>query len=158
MNKLSPEHLHLLLDEPIYVLESDLREHFEGHETIPETKPTTDQIKFKGENKKGILIISQEALVAEDEEFLFKGLSALEICARDVAIIIKPADAEIPLAIDHSKRISFNTNPDEEVTYQIKSIEDIMQLECHSINKIRLNKDLKVSFWQGLKAIFTVPA
>ena len=61
MNKLKPEHLHLLLDEPIYVLE----EHFEGHEQSVDLEPETEQLpKFKGENKKGILIIIEEK--AED--------------------------------------------------------------------------------------------
>ena len=152
MNKLNPEHLHLLLDEPIYVL----NEHFEGHDsaTIPETVQITN---YRGENKKGILIIIEEkaedAVAVKDEEFLFKGLNALNIIAEDVAIVEKHPDIDIQ-EIKHNKRITFRANPVEEKLYQIDTIDNISQLECHSISQIRNNQDLKVRFWLGLKAIF----
>ncbi len=151
MNKLSPEQLYLLLDEPIYVLE----EHFEGHEPAPEAESETDLANFKGENKKGILIVTQNSLAAEDEEFLFKGLNALEIFAEDVTIISKPSNAEIPADIVHTKRLFFSANPVEETLYQVDTKEGIANLECHSIDQIRNNKDLKVGFWLGLKAMFS---
>jgi hypothetical protein len=152
MNKLNPEHLHLLLDEPIYVL----NDHFEDPEASPEIIQETEQVvNFKGENKKGILIISQETFVEEDEEFLFKGLNALNIFAEDVAIIDTSPNADIPKSINHNKRITFNASPNSENLYQIDIIDSITQLECHSINQIRNNQDLKKSFWLGLKAMFT---
>jgi hypothetical protein len=151
MNKLSPEQLYLLLDEPIYVLE----EHFEGHEPAPEAESETDLANFKGENKKGILIVTQNSLAVEDEEFLFKGLNALEIFAEDVTIISKPSNAEIPADIVHTKRLFFSANPVEETLYQVDTKEGIANLECHSIDQIRNNKDLKVGFWLGLKAMFS---
>jgi len=152
MNKLDPEHLHLLLDEPIYVLE----EHFEGSETIPDLSEKEALPKFRGENKKGILIIIEantENFVTADEEFLFTGLNALNIYAEDVALLVNfPAD-ESP-GIDHNKRIMFKIKPVADKLYQPEIIDNITQLECHSINQIRNNQDLKVSFWLGLKAIF----
>ena len=156
MNKLNPEHLHLLLDEPIYVLESDLREHFENEQPPEqETAPETEQpINLKGENKKGILIITQESLAVEDEEFLFKGLNALDIFAEDAVIIIKPSNDEIPADITHSKRLVFSTHPTDGMLYQLEKKGGVAHLECHSIKQIRNNKELKVSFWLGLKAMF----
>lgn len=150
MNKLSPEQLYLLLDEPIYVLE----EHFEGHEPAPESESEAGLANFKGENKKGILIVTQNSLAAEDEEFLFKGLNALEIFAEDVTILSKPSNAEIPTDIAHTKRLYFSTNPVKEILYQVETKEGIVHLECHSIGQIRNNKELKVNFWLGLKAMF----
>jgi len=151
MNNLKPEHLHLLLDEPIYVL----NDHFEDHEPIPEIIRETEQVvDFKGENKKGILIITQETFGEEDEEFLFKGLNALHIFDEDVAIIDKLPNAGIPESINHNKRIIFNVSPITEELYQIEIIDSITQLECHRISQIRNNQDLKVSFWLGLKAMF----
>ena len=152
MNKLNPEHLHLLLDEPIYVL----NEHFEGHDSSP--VPESEQLtNYKGENKKGILIIIEEkaedSVATKDEEFLFKGLNALNIIAEDVAIIDKHPDIDSQ-GIKHNKRITFRANPIEEKLYQIDTIDNISQLECHSINKIRNNQDLKVRFWLALKAMF----
>ena len=150
MNKLSPEHIHLLLDEPIYVLESDLRENFEGHEEAPDQQPI---VEYKGENKKGILIMMQESLLAEDEVFIFKGLNALDIFTEDVALLIMPPEADKLPAITHSKRLVFGAEPTKEISYQVETIEGIAHLECHSIKQIRNNEDLKRSFWLGLKAI-----
>lgn len=151
MNKLNPEHLYLLLDEPIYVL----NDHFEDPEPTAEIVPKIEPaINFKGENKKGIMIITQESLAEEDEEFLFKGLNALNIFAEDVAIIDSIPDAEIPESINHNKRIIFNVNPPAEKLYQTDIIDSITQMECNRISQIRNNQDLKVSFWLGLKAMF----
>ena len=152
MNKLDPEHLHLLLDEPIYVLD----EHFEGSEKIVELAEIEELPKFRGENKKGILIIIEataENFVTADEEFLFAGLNALNIYAEDVAILVNFPVDEIP-GIDHSKRILFKAKPAESKLYQPELIDNIPQLECHSISQIRSNQDLKVRFWLGLKAMF----
>jgi len=158
MNKLNPEHLHLLLDEPIYVLDSDLREHFEGPEQSPDLLPEPEQVgNFRGENKKGILIIiegnTENSVAAEDEEFLFRGLNALNIFAEDVAIIDNFLGKEIP-GIEHKKRITFNANPAQENLYQIDTIDNITLLKCHNLSQIRNNQDLKVRFWLGLKAMF----
>ena len=114
MNKLKPEHLHLLLDEPIYVL----NEHFEGHDQSVDLAPETEQLpKFKGGNKKGILIIIEEkaedSVATKDEEFLFKGLNALNIIAEDVAIVDKHPDIDIQ-EIKNNKRKTFRAKPVEE--------------------------------------------
>lgn len=154
MNKLNTEHLHLLLDEPIYVL----NEHFEGHEQSFDLEPENEELpKFKGENKKGILIIIEEkaedAVAAQDEEFLFKGLNALNIIAEDVAIVDMYSDIDTQ-EINHIKRITFSANPAKEKLYQVDTIDNITQFECHSMSQIRNNQDLKVSFWLALKAMF----
>jgi hypothetical protein len=158
MNKLSPEHLHLLLDEPIYVLHSDLREHLESVEEPPELLEENEQLPdFRGDNKKGILIIidnrPENSVAVEDEEFLFKGLNALNIFTEDVAIIEMLPEQEFP-KIEHHKRIVFSANPDTKSLYQLESIDNISLLQCHRISQIRNDKDLKVRFWLGLKAMF----
>jgi hypothetical protein len=152
MNKLYPEHLHLLLDEPIYVLD----EHFEGSEQIIDLPENEELPKYRGENKKGILIIIEataENFGTADEEFLFAGLNALNIYAEDVAMLVNyPAD-ENP-GIDHNKFILFKAKPADDKLYQPELHDNITQLECHNISQIRNNQDLKVSFWLGLKAMF----
>ena len=151
MNKLSPEHLHLLLDEPIYVL----NEHFEGHDAV---EPEPEQLTtYKGENKKGILITietkKEVSIAAEDEEFLFKGLNALNIFAEDVAIVDKNQNFDLR-EIEHNKRLMFVSQSDEDKLYQVKTLDNIAQIECHSLSQIRNNQDLKVRFWLALKAMF----
>ena len=159
MNKLSPEHLHLLLDEPIYVLHNDrLSESIEDDEQTDELVPETNELPdFRGDNKKGILILieelPEESVAAKDEEFLFKGLNALKVFAEDVAIVDTQPALEVP-EIKHKKRIIFSAKPAEGNLYQIETLDNISQLSCHSISQIRNNQDLKVRFWLGLKAIF----
>lgn len=159
MNKLSDEHLYLLLDEPIYVLE----EHFEGHkgevkQEIEEENNSGKMPQFIGENKKGILILihksDRDAFSSDDEIFLFKGLNALDIFIDDVAIFKVIDNHELPAGIDHSKCISFIINPDKKGLYEPENKEGLALLKCHSLNKIRSDQALKLKFWQGLQALF----
>jgi hypothetical protein len=157
MSKINPEHLHLLLDEPIYVI----NEHADTPMPTSEEKTEDEQpVLFDGENKRGILIIlsksGEEKTDAEDQEFLFKGLDALNILAEDVAIVNGTDYNNIISKIDHSKRIIFSANPVNESLYQKEIIEDIEQLGCESIFKIRNSKDLKVKFWLGLKDLLKI--
>ena len=153
MNKLIPEDLHLLLDEPIYVLEKEYTEAPEA----PIVDVTKDdlQVNFIGENKKGILILiskqGQELLDNDDAEFLFKGLNALHLSAEDIAIA--EYDINNQDNIDHSKRIVFTANTASEYNYQIELVNDIEHLECHSISMIRNTQELKIQFWEGLKSL-----
>ena len=81
MNKLSPEHIHLLLDEPIYVLSNEHPHEIEAPEQKIEMAEALDApANIKGKNLKSILIIIEEKvqkpLDVNDEKFLFKGLNA----------------------------------------------------------------------------------
>jgi hypothetical protein len=158
MNKLSPEHLHLLLDEPIFVLE----EHFEGHiqesEPKPDGQPTPvaevmETPEYNRANKKGILIVtnSSDTEAVADEEFLFKGLNALDIHLSDIAIIKNPADSN---TIEHSIRIDFNAETKADLSYKVEIKEGISYLQCHPLEQIRNRQDLKVKLWLGLKSLF----
>ena len=67
MDKVAPEHLHLLLDEPIYVLPD--------HGDHPlETVVAEEQPTYSGANNLGICIFLGDS-DEEDLNFLFKGLN-----------------------------------------------------------------------------------
>jgi hypothetical protein len=155
MNKLAPEHLHLLLDEPIYVLNSD---HFESQEQnlVSVSENVDAVVTFEGENKKGILIfIGKESEdQAEDKSFLFKGLNALNILVEDVALIEDMANLEMREKIGHTSCLQFSNSTAEENLYELNTNDSITMLECHSISQIRQSEDLKRKFWQALKALF----
>ncbi len=160
MNKLSPEHIHLLLDEPIYVLSN---EHLPQHPEIPEHGTALQEehetlVNFKGKNLKGILIIIEEqveeALNIDDEEFLFKGLNALKIFADDVAIFAKLPDKMLPDTISFEKCITFSSEASSENLYQVETVDKIRYLNCQRLSNIRNDEALKRSFWHGLKALF----
>ena len=159
MNKLSPEHLHLLLDEPIYVLDGHFESHGQKPELEPEVEANTENLTdFRGDNMKGILILNENnspnIIDAEDEAFLFKGLNALDIQLPDVAITNNTSTTKDIITMSHSKRINFSTKPVAGKLYQIVTQDDITYLECHSISQIRSDKELKVKFWLGLKTMF----
>jgi len=159
MNKLSDEHLYLLLDEPIYVLE----EHFESHEItkVPDVKTVKSNeasVLIMGENQKGILILvdekNDEVISEEDKNFLFKGLNALKIFVEDVAIAKMNDQNEISESINFSVCIRFSDDL-EKVFYQPETEEGVTRLNCHSLAKIRSEQDLKLKFWRSLQALFT---
>ena len=153
MNKLNPEDLHLLLDEPIYVL----HEHFDSGVHEPENEAIEpSQVLVKGENKKGIIILNEDNttdLIAPDDEiFLFKGLNALGITLADIVIL----DATQPLAksMQINKQIKFSASSKTEQLYDVKIVNGIQELECHPLKEIISNKELKVKFWLSLKSLF----
>jgi hypothetical protein len=152
MIKLNPEHIHLFLDEPIYVL----HEHFES--TLNQNTIEEDESIYqvhKGENNKGIIIFNEdensELISPEDEEFLLKGLNALDIFLEDILII----DSEESLnKLEYSKIIKFTSNPDPATLYKVTSRDQIQYLECDKISTIKPNVELQKKFWIGLKTLF----
>jgi hypothetical protein len=155
MNKLNPEHLHLLLDEPIYILHSDhLKDQEDDVVLAPENSYT--KATFEGENKKGILIFVGKGSedIAEDKGFLFKGLNALNILAEDVALVEEASSLETKEKIKHSRCLNFSGNSSEETVYKLNTNSGIITLNCDRISQIRSSEDLKRRFWQALKTLF----
>jgi hypothetical protein len=153
MNKLNPEHLHLLLDEPIYILHSD---HLKEQDVVLAPENNDVVVTFEGENKKGILIFigAESEHTVEDKLFLFKGLNALNILAEDVALVEEASSLETQEKIKHTRCINFSGNSSEESFYNLNTNNGITALDCDRISQIRSNEDLKRRFWQALKALF----
>ncbi|MEN8249063.1 MAG: hypothetical protein ABFS32_09030 [Bacteroidota bacterium] len=153
MIKLDPEHIHLLLDEPIYVL----HEHFDAVVSEPSAELEKPQISnHKGENKKGIVIINHddnsELMSQEDETFLFKGLNALDLTLEDV--LITYSEDSLDDSIEFKKQIFFSSNPDPEKLYKVETIGGVQYLECDSLQSIRPDIELQKKFWIALKTLF----
>lgn len=153
MNKLDPQHLHLLLDEPIYVL----HEHFE----TPVKEPVIEHDEIEslpgsGANKKGIIIINldekHELISQEDEQFLFKGLNALDIYLDDVLII--PSGEMLDEVGHYNNVIRFTSNYDPGKLYKVTEQNETQHLECESLATIRPNIELQKKFWIALKTMF----
>ena len=143
MNKLDKDHLHLLIDEPIYVLPDH-----GDHPTEPE--PNDEMVSFRGENKKGICVFAGN-VSDEDLAFLFKGLNALDIELGDIALFndnFNP-DKNYP---EHSIRIRFGTETKSEPFKLSK--ESIADLEAIPLGTIQADLELKKQFWLHLKELF----
>lgn len=99
MNRLEDKDLHLLLDEPIYVL-ADHGDH------PTEQAESEEQQTFLGKNEKGIGIFAENSN-EEDISFLFKGLNALDITEQDVALFSNDFDSLVTYP-DHTIRLRFS--------------------------------------------------
>lgn len=152
MDKLSPEHLHLLFDEPIYVL-SDHGDHpIQEKASVP--KVEAEEISFEGENEKGLAIYIENSILSEEDKlFLFKGLNALDLDTKDIALMVGHKFKENNLNPPHSLRIEFSNAPISADLYAIQKVEETTILFCNSLQEIQESKDLKVKFWLGLKAL-----
>lgn len=152
MNKLNPEDLHLLIDEPIYVLREQVSQQEEVVEDASVEEPKIEL--EKPELSKDILVIVSNNVSPDDEIFLFKGLNALDITKNDISILDAFTPNEDDSRFSHKKEIHFSENPDVEKVYKIIDNSGVSKLECHSLNTIRNDQDLKVKFWLALKALF----
>lgn len=145
MNRLADEHLHLLLDEPVYII----ADHGD-HPTDEILKD--DQPEYDGENKKGICIFAAEAN-EDDLAFLFKGLNALNIDKPDVAIYKNDYDSleEYP---DHRKRLRFTEHVEMAKAFNVVHSDELTTLNTIPLEEIRNNQEFKRKFWEALKVIF----
>ena len=145
MNRLDDKNIHLLLDEPIYVL-ADHGDHPAG-----EVKKD-NQLEYLGENGKGIGIFA-EAASEDDLAFLFKGLNALNIYEPDIALFDKDYDSlqEYP---NHHKRLRFSEHVDIAKAFNVVHTDDLTTLSSIPLEEIRNNQDFKRQFWEALKVIF----
>jgi hypothetical protein len=145
MNRLDDNHIHLLLDEPIYVL-ADHGDH-PSDEAINDNQPG-----YIGENGKGICIFA-EAASEEDLAFLFKGLNALNINKQDIALFEKDYDSlqEYPI---HQRRLRFSEHVDIAKAFKVIHADELTTLSTIPLEEIRNNQDFKRQFWEALKVIF----
>lgn len=146
MDNLSPEHLHILLDEPIYVLADH------GDHPIEEAIVEEDQPLYRGENNQGICLFVGDSN-QEDIDFLFKGLNALNLQEKDVAIFDSEfiSSNEYP---SHSKRLIFTTRAKIDTAFNVILEDSLKRIETIPLNEIRNNQEFKRNFWEALKTIF----
>ena len=144
MNRLENEHLHLLLDEPFYVLPDH------GDHPIDSPDDTT-VVAFEGYNVKGIAVFVGDAS-EDDVAFLFKGLNALDISLEDIALFKSVHDSNLKYP-DHTIRIDF-TAVDRQVNFDLTKESDFSLLSALSLSAIQADLDLKKQFWLNLKDLF----
>ena len=158
MNKLNPEDLHLLIDEPIYLLDDHVIQ--KGEEEVKDEVKEDSKVEepvvelAKPKTTKNIIVISESNISSEDEIFLFKGLNALDITKDDISILnsLPTSQGEVP--ITHKIQIIFNDSTEEQKLYNVIDNSGVSSLACHSLNIIRNDHELKKKFWFGLKALF----
>ena len=163
--------LPYFITEDIYVVSEDaaeitarIEEAIEVAESTPEyIEPS---IKYKGENKKGILILIEnnegEYLTSADEIFLSKILQAVGIQLGDIALVNLKAEHNLEqiLKIEHATAIAFTTKyaqlnseiPNE--LYQIHTHANAKILLADPLHEISQEKEKKMKLWEQLQILF----
>lgn len=160
--------LPYFITEDIYVVSEEAVDTAEQPsmvaESIPEYKPTP--IKYKGTNRKGILILIEnsegEYLNSDDELFLTKILQAVSIQFEDIALVNITAVENFDqiLAINHQTAIAFTSKYarlNTEITtelYQIQTQETTQILLAHPLHEISQEKEKKMKLWKQLQVLF----
>ncbi|MFN6944815.1 MAG: hypothetical protein ACK4ND_07685 [Cytophagaceae bacterium] len=127
-----------------------------------ETKPV---ITFSGNNKKGILVISEEAAIAENpqmNELFLKILSAVGLSDNDIALSIFSPSVEAKEYLNqvHSlKVISFGLKPQffglGSDLYQLIEGRERTYLFIDNITTIASDVNKKKMLWENLKKMFS---
>ncbi len=163
--------LPYFITEDIYVVSDEVVEIIAPIEEVKEVAESAPEyiappIKYKGENRKGILILVEnnegEYLSSEDEIFLSKILHAVGIQLDDIALVNVNTIEGISqfLEIKHTTVIAFTTKYAEineaisNELYQIKTQEKVQILLAHPLHEISQEKEKKIKLWKQLQDLF----
>lgn len=145
--------LKFLLDSPVYVLKQDINTSIK-EESVTESAIIDKPIAFKGGFAKKILfVISGDNVKLSDNDWdLFnKTIAALKLSEDDLAIIENNADSQI---IDLAMIIN-ELMPNKTIVFGKVNSSDTLNtsiLKCETLKALSENKDLKVKWWNSLKA------
>ena len=163
--------LPYFITEDIYVVSEDVTEIIAPTEEVTVVAESTPEyiapsIKYKGENKKGILILVEnkeaEYLNSEDEIFLSKILQAVGIQLDDIALVNLKAEHKLEqiLKIEHTTAIAFTAKYaqlNSEIAkdlYQIHTHENVKILLADPLHEISQEKEKKMKLWKQLQVLF----
>ncbi len=163
--------LPYFITEDIYVVSergAEIIAPIEEATVVAESTPEyiAPSIKYKGENRKGILILVEnnegEYLNSEDEIFLSKILQAVGIQLYDIALVNVNTVESINqlLEIKHTTVIAFTTKYaeiNEKISnelYQIQTQEKVQILLAHPLHEISQEKEKKIKLWKQLQVLF----
>lgn len=146
--------LKLLIDSPVYVLKQDITAPSSDEASTPESVILEEKTTYKGAFAKQILfVISGDNLKLSDNDWdLFnKTIAALKLTEDDLAIIENNIDAPI---IDLTKIIN-ELKPHKTIVFGKVNSSDTTNsaiLKCETLKALSENKDLKIEWWNSLKA------
>ncbi|MDH5599398.1 MAG: hypothetical protein OEY34_09745 [Cyclobacteriaceae bacterium] len=155
------EFLREFLNEPIYIIKEDS---IQLSETLPDSSSaSTVEISYKGQNKKGILILvsnpGDEYLSPDKEELLKKILQSVNLSFIDIALINISSHPHSDFLNLGNIIISFGIEHVEEISaiphfYQSHPVNEKIIIRCHSLEQIADDRELKLKLWNCLKNQF----
>ncbi|RZS98224.1 hypothetical protein [Cecembia calidifontis] len=171
--------LALFLDTDLYVLPEERKQLIQNLEKQPalSVKNTVQEVEireeeesismeFEGGFEKGVLIAYEgQTLSPHLSELLFKILNAVGCSLKDIALLSSPqiegTNMEIIQALGPEKVIVFgNLKHDlmasKRKNYEIQILEGVEYLFADELNAIHDDKNLKISLWTQLQALFNI--
>ncbi|MBV6645724.1 MAG: DNA polymerase III subunit psi [Cyclobacteriaceae bacterium] len=151
-------HLHLLIDEELFVLNEKLEETNAenlGSPMTPEERSTPVIEKPKSPNPTHYdFVVVTDSLTNNDEELLKKILKAINLTLEQVAVFQGPVKLEFSferlLCFGPITQIN-GLNATAISNYQIDEIENGQLLLSTSLLKLQESKDEKIALWSALK-------
>lgn len=146
--------LKILIDSPVYVLKQDITELSTAEAVTPHTVTNELSTSYKGGFLKKILfVISGDDLKLSDNDWdLFnKTIAALKLSTEDLAIIENKNDEPI---IDLTSIIN-ELKPNKTIVFgkvHSTNIANTSILNCETLKTLSENKELKIEWWNSLKA------
>ncbi len=145
--------LKLLIDSPVYVLKQDITAPLSNEASITESVNTEKITPFKGGfAKKLLFVISGDNLTLSDNDWdLFnKTIAALKLSVDDLAIIENTIESPIDLL-----SVITELKPNKTIVFGKVNLSDATStsiLRCETLKALSENKDLKIEWWNSLKA------
>ncbi len=149
--------LKILIDSPVYVLKQDITELSTAEAVTPHAVTNELSTSYKGGFLKKILfVISGDDLKLSDNDWdLFnKTIAALKLSTEDLAIIENKNDEPI---IDLTSIIN-ELKPNKTIVFgkvNSTNIANTSILNCETLKSLSENKELKIEWWNSLKAYLT---
>ena len=153
--RLNAHDLHVLMDEPIYVLDK------------PTTTGRTNEditgsdgesaISYKGGFARKIVVLvdqqSEEFVTEAEEDFLLKVIKAVNMGMEDIAIVNLSHSPGWSSELQADMVLGFGTTTDLE-RYEVHTSNEQMLFYGDALSNIMADIDLKRRLWQGLKQMF----
>ena len=154
--KLSTRDLHLLLDEPIYVLDKSISpDSTIAVEDNPAPKPI---IQYKGGFEKKIIVLfqdeSKQQISSENETFLLKIMSAVHLGPADIAILNIEEAPNWQESLEPDVVLGFGIESSPIALYELQNINECTHFYADSLSIIAEDVGFKRQLWEGLKKMF----
>lgn len=161
-----PEERKELIQNLVQQISSDGKNSVHQMDIQEATEEESIPLEFDGGFEKGVLIAHEgQALSPQLSDLLFKILNAVGCSLKDIALFSSPqieaVDMETIQSLGPDKVIVFGNLKHELMgykrkNYEIQMLEGVEYLFADELDAIQENKNLKVSLWTQLQALFNI--
>ena len=156
MEKLSPNQLHVLYEDPIYVLDKSINP--EKPVEVDNEQADEEVINYKGGFDKKVLVLVQlqngADIAPDDEAFLLKIMSAVNLSLTDIAIMNTEVSSAWQESLNPDLVLGFGLSSTPIDLYSIQKLDNATHFYADNLSTIADNVALKRQLWESLKKMF----